>query len=189
MFERFTQSARQAVVLAHGVAERLGADHVGAEHVLVGAVLVPGPASTALARLGTGADALEAAVRSLPAGAIDAEALAFVGIDLDSVRAQVEATFGPGALDEDARSRGRRRSPGRAFDSQAKKMLQLSLREAIAYKSNRIDTGHLLLAAVRAADSPAHRALLAVGVTPDEVRGAVVAAWADPPNGTNSTNA
>jgi ATP-dependent Clp protease ATP-binding subunit ClpA len=178
MFERFTQSARQAVVLSHGVAERLGADHVGSEHVLVGAVLVPGPAADALARLGTGADALEAAVRALPAGAIDADALALVGIDLDSVRAQVEATFGPGALDEDPGSRGRRRS-SRAFDGQAKKMLQLSLREALAYKSNRIDTGHLLLAAVRDTGSPAHRALLAVGVTPEQVREAVVATWAD----------
>ncbi|MGY4643307.1 Clp protease N-terminal domain-containing protein [Cellulomonas sp. URHB0016] len=178
MFERFTQDARQAVTLAQGVADRLGADHIGPEHVLVGAATVPGPAAGALARLGVGRDTLEDAVRGLPASALDAEALARVGIDLDSVRAQVEATFGPGALDEDPARRGRARTSRLPFDVRAKKLLELALREALTYRSHRIDTGHLLLGAVRDQDSPAHRALLAVGVTPDDVRAAVVAAWA-----------
>ena len=51
------------------------------------------------ARWASAVPTLLAAVRALPSDAIDADALAGVGIDLDAVRTQVEASFGPGALD------------------------------------------------------------------------------------------
>lgn len=61
----------------------------------------------------------------------DADALRSVGIDLDEVRRNVEDAFGPGALDRgvpDAHRSGTRHIP---FTRDAKRALELSLREAI----------------------------------------------------------
>ena len=100
MFEKFTKDARESVVGAQAEARALGADRIGTEHVLLGMLRAPDSvAARSLQRLGVAHADVLAAVRALPPGAIDAEALAGVGIDLDAVRAQVEASFGPGALD------------------------------------------------------------------------------------------
>ncbi|MEZ0448415.1 Clp protease N-terminal domain-containing protein [Cellulomonas sp. ICMP 17802] len=182
MFERFAHDAREAVVHAQDEARSLGADHIRTEHVLLGAVRAPDAVATrALLRLGVDGAALLAAVRALPSDAIDADALAGVGIDLDAVRAQVEASFGPGALDGPGAPRT---TAGHLpFDADAKKMLELALREAIRFRHRRIDTGHLLLAAVRVDGSGAYRALASAGAGVEAVREAVAAVWADVPVG------
>ncbi len=119
--------------------------------MLLGTLRAPDTvAAQALARLGVRHADVLAAVRARPRDAIDADALAGVGIDLDAVRAQVEASFGPGALD----ARPSRSPNGHLpFDSAAKKLLEISLREALRYKHRRIDTGHLLLAVARLDDT------------------------------------
>jgi len=182
MFERFAKDAREAVVQAQDEARTLGVDRIGPEHVLLGAVRAPDTvAAQALGRLGVSHATLLAAVRALPAHSIDADALAGIGVDLEAVRAQVEASFGPGALDAVSGS-----APTKGhlpFDAAAKKLLEISLREAIRFKHRRIDSGHLLLAAVRLDDTPAYRALAAVGAGPAAVRDAVTAVWADVPVG------
>jgi ATP-dependent Clp protease ATP-binding subunit ClpA len=180
MFERFASDARDAVTQA--VDESSGADRIGAQHVLLGTVRTPDTvAARALAQLGVDRARLRAAVRAIPSDGLDADALAGVGIDLDAVRAQVEAEFGPGALDDVTRPP---RSGGhKPFDAQAKKLLELSLREAVRFKHRRIDTGHLLLAVVRIDDAHAAAALHALGLADEDVRTAVVAAWADAPVG------
>lgn len=186
MFERFTQEARAAVIGAQEVARRLRSDRIGSEHVLLGALGTrDSVAARALARTGVEPAAVEAAVRALPPHPIDPDALAGIGIDLDAVRTRVERTFGPGALDrpapDDPADRGRRRPAGHIpFDGAAKKMLEVALREALRLQHRRIDTGHLLLAVVRLDDTPAHRALLAVGLDPDTLRTTVIATWAAP---------
>lgn len=183
MFERFASDARDAVVHAQDEARSLGADRIGTEHLLLGAVHTPDTvAARALRRLGVDHAALLATVRALPAGTIDAAALAGVGIDLDAVRAQVEASFGPGALDEVAQAPSSK-AGHRPFDAAAKKMLEIALREAVRFKHRRLDTGHLLLSAARLDDTTAFQVLASVGVGPDAVRDAVAAAWADVPVG------
>lgn len=177
MFEKFTKDAREAVVQAQTEARSLGADRVGPEHVLLGTVRDPDTvAARALGRLGVTHADLLAAVRALPT--IDAGALAGIGVDLEAVRAQVEASFGAGALDAAEPTPGSGHLP---FTTTGKKLLELSLREALRYKQRRIDSGHLLLAAVRMDDTDAFRALAAVGVGPDAAREAVSAVWADVP--------
>ncbi|GEK22259.1 Clp protease N-terminal domain-containing protein [Cellulomonas xylanilytica] len=180
MFEKFAKDAREAVVQAQDEARTLGDDRIGPQHVLLGALRTPDTvAAQALARLGVSHDTVLGAVRALPAHAIDADALAGIGVDLDAVRAQVESSFGPGALDAAARA-----TPKKGhlpFEPDAKKLLEVSLREAIRCKHRRIDSGHLLLAAVRLDDTTAYRALAAVGVAPAAVREAVTAVWADVP--------
>jgi ATP-dependent Clp protease ATP-binding subunit ClpA len=86
-------------------ARRLGHNYIGTEHVLN--LLIRNPESGAvsvLARLGVSAGAVEAALACwLPNtpryGKIDAEALAELGIDFEAVRARLDQTFGPGALE------------------------------------------------------------------------------------------
>ena len=181
MFERFTADAREAVVQAQTEARTLGADRIGTEHVLLGALRTPDTVATrALARLGVDRAEVLAAVRALPPHSIDADALAGVGIDLDAVRAQVEASFGPGALDAVP---SRAKAGHLPFETSGKKLLEVSLREAIRYKHRHIDTGHLLLGVARLDDSTAHRVLSTLGVGTDAVREAVAGAWADVPVG------
>jgi len=170
MFERFTRDARAAVTHAQDEAGALGADRIDAEHVLLGAVRVDGCARQALAALGIGVDDLAGAVRARQG--LDADALASVGVDLDAIRAQVEQTFGPGALDAHARTHPR------GFTPAAKKLLEVALREAVRTRRREIDTGHLLLAAVRLDDTAAHACLSALGLSDDAVRDAVATAWA-----------
>jgi len=180
MFERFAGDAREAVVHAGDEAVTLGAERIGSEHLLLGAVRTPDTvAARALAQLGIDHDRLLATVRALPSGALDGAALAGVGIDLDAVRAQVEAEFGAGALDDIAATPGR--SGRRSFDPQAKKVLEIALREAVRLQHRRLDTGHLLLAVVRLDDTQAHRALASLGAGAPAVREAVSAAWATQP--------
>ena len=110
MFERFTQDARNAVVDAQKNARRLGHNYIGGEHILLAVVSQASPASAILAvhgitpeyveaeinrRIGPGAGAGAAADLF---GSLDRDALAAIGIDLDTVRARIEASFGPQAL-------------------------------------------------------------------------------------------
>ena len=178
MFERFTRSAREAVTWAEENGRRTGATHIGSGDVLLGAVNVENSvAARALARLAIEPASLAECLRSLDADALDAEALAGIGIDLAAVRSEAEATFGAGALDPAPRPR---RTAGHVpFDPAAKKMLELSLREAIRFKSKGIDTGHLLLAAARLDGATAQKALAWFGPDRAAVEAAVVATWAD----------
>ncbi|OZB49486.1 MAG: hypothetical protein B7X40_05215 [Cellulomonas sp. 14-74-6] len=184
MFERFTQDARTAVVLAQELARELHADRIGAEHVLAGAVRSEGSvASRALSCLGAEPSAVAAAVRRRSSTGLDPDALAALGIDLDAVRARAERLFGVGALDRPAPGRGGRRGNHTPFDPSAKKLLEVALREAVAAGHRRIDTGHLLLAVVRLDDTQAHQVLLGLGLGADEVRAAVRRTWAEPDDG------
>ncbi|MBV9337629.1 MAG: hypothetical protein JO243_17225 [Solirubrobacterales bacterium] len=100
---------RRAVVIAQQEAHRLGHQSVGTEHLLLGVALqgeqcvalmlsqrglTPRRIRSEIGRM-IGRDFAE---RPGLAPGIDAGALATLGIDLDTVRERVEATFGPGAL-------------------------------------------------------------------------------------------
>jgi hypothetical protein len=173
VFERFTKDARAAVVLAQTVARDLGAEQIGSAHVLLGCVLgAPdrlGP--RALAAQGVTPERVLAEVRDHPSvSGLDAAALASLGIDLEAVRAQADAVFGPGAL-AGRRSRGSLRfSPG------ARKALQLALREAIHDGHREIDSGHVLVALLRMPGSTGYDVLRRCGVDAERLRASVRAA-------------
>jgi hypothetical protein len=113
MFERFTDAARRIVVQAQEDARRLGHDYIGCEHLLLVAAAADEPASAVLRDQGVTPERVEAEIlRTIgrgeaadPLGGIDRQALAFIGIDLDVVRARIEAAFGPHALTRAHRSR------------------------------------------------------------------------------------
>ncbi|GAA1278056.1 Clp protease N-terminal domain-containing protein [Sphaerisporangium rubeum] len=153
MFERFTQEARQAVVRAQEESKPFGHSHIGTEHLLLALLHQPDslPARVLQRHGVTHTTAAEAITHLVPkAEDLDAEALSSIGIDLDAIREKVEAAFGPGALDRKPTPSRRRLLVGHTpFTSRAKKVLELSLREAIALKHREITSGHLLLGLIR----------------------------------------
>jgi ATP-dependent Clp protease ATP-binding subunit ClpA len=106
MFERFTDTARHVVVQAQADARRLGHNYIGCEHLLLAAAATDEPASAVLRDQGVTPDHVEAEIlRTIgrgqtadPLGGLDRQALAFIGIDVDVVRARIEEAFGPDAL-------------------------------------------------------------------------------------------
>jgi Clp amino terminal domain, pathogenicity island component len=107
MFERFTDNARNVVVVgAQKEARRLGHDYIGCEHLLLAAVAADEPAAEVLRDGGVTPERVETEILRVigrgaaadPLRGVDGQALAAIGIDLDLVRARIEAAFGPGAL-------------------------------------------------------------------------------------------
>jgi hypothetical protein len=119
MFERFTGTARHVVVQAQEDARRLGHNYIGCEHLLMASAAADEPAGAVLRDQGVTPERIEAAIlRTVgrgqtadPLGGIDRQALAFIGIDLDVVRARVEAAFGPDALTRTVPAACRSRRP------------------------------------------------------------------------------
>jgi hypothetical protein len=110
VFERFTERAREVIVLAQGEARILKHNYIGTEHLLLGLLREDA---------GSAASTLKAH-----------------GLSVEQVRAQVVRIIGSG---EEAAS-------GQIpFTPRAKKVLELSLREALTLGHDYIGTGHLLL--------------------------------------------
>lgn len=176
MFERFTGRARTVVHVALDEARRREHASAGAEHLLVAlladednlAVRVLRDAGADLADLRARAEAAVGGVDgpTVPFGAADATALREIGIDLDMVRTAVERSFGQGALHPPPpprRSWWRRRVGGH-FTPQSRKILELSLREALRLKHRHIGTEHILLGMVRDGRGASVEAIVSAGV-------------------------
>jgi ATP-dependent Clp protease ATP-binding subunit ClpA len=144
VFERFTEGARQAIVLAQDEAHTLRHNFVGTEHILLG---------------------LLREEESLAARILEE-----IGVYVEDVRAQVARIVGQG--DEVITGQI-------PFTPRAKKVLELSLREALALDHNYIGTEHLLLALLQAnqREGVALQVLEdIVGGPAEEIREAVLAA-------------
>jgi ATP-dependent Clp protease ATP-binding subunit ClpA len=203
VFERFSDPAREAVVMAQVEARELRHGYIGTEHLLLGVLRQGvGPGARALARLGIDVESARSDVVRIiglghPTREGDEEALRAIGIDLDQVRRRVEEAFGPGALDRDRRGLrrrvGRRRVGGRRarwrrrcgpvgaggeahlpFTARAKKVLELSLREAVAMADRFIGSEHLVLALAREGRGLAAQILSARGASSSEIRAVVL---------------
>ncbi len=179
MFERFTKGARDAVIRAQTEARDLGHGHIGTEHLLL--ALLADPAGPVAAATGLSHDRVAAEVarrvRVSPEPAPDRDeadraALKAIGIDLDAVRRAIEENFGPGALhlpppeSQRRRTSWWRRATGShvPFTPRAKKVLELSLREAIRLRQNVIAPEHIMLGVLRDDGGLAARILADAGV-------------------------
>jgi ATP-dependent Clp protease ATP-binding subunit ClpC len=139
VFERFTDRARRAVVLAQEEARMLNHDYIGTEHVLLGLVRE----------------------RDGVAG----KALASLDISIEPVRRQVEEIIG----------QGRAAATGHIpFTPRAKKVLELSLREAQQLGHNYIGTEHILLGLLREGEGVATQVLDNLGAEPNRIRETVI---------------
>ncbi|WP_460069396.1 Clp protease N-terminal domain-containing protein [Streptomyces sp. YKOK-I1] len=165
MFERFTKDARDVVrgAVEHG--ERAGVRTVGSEHLLLALLDRRGSrASFALAALGLAdrrdsvREALEESRRRAGLSRAETDALAGLGIDVTEIVARVEEAHGVGAM-----AAGRR--AGRpSFGRDAKRILEQSLRMALAHRDRRIGDEHILLA-LTTQPGPTAEALADHGVT------------------------
>lgn len=154
--------------LTAGAAEarRLGCSFVGTEHVLLAVAhdRASGGA-TLLGRLGAGPAAVEAALApwlgpSSDRAKIDPDALASLGIDFDAVRARIEGTFGPGALERASAS-----CLGIA------PRLKLALAFALDHAGDSpLRNEHVLLGILSIPDSVGARALSNLGITAEGLR-------------------
>src|SRR5262245_28044198 len=162
MFERFTVTAREAVREAEREARRLHAPAIGPEHLLIAiaqkrALLcepppplpapgeiatTSGPATEGRPIPRVSADELRAAlVENDP----EADALAAIGISLPEVKRAIENAFGPDAFAGD---------DGRIpFRAETKRVLELSLREALSLGVRHIDPQVILLGLLREPNS------------------------------------
>ena len=121
MPERFTGDARQVVACASEQARRLGHGFIGGEHLLYGLACAGGGVGAVLRERGVTPERVEAEFVRLigpenTAGgslfdALDRDALATIGIDLDTVRERIEAAFGPAALAAAPHADGGDRAP------------------------------------------------------------------------------
>ncbi len=186
MFERLSTQAREVVARARHEARELGHPRIGTEHLLL-AMLDEraGVAYAVLHQAGVDRQRVRAEVERLvgtPSKLLndeDAAALKTIGIDLDAVLARIEESFGPDALTPPPptprrgllrRRRSDRLTPG------ARKVLQLSLREAIRLKHDYIGTEHILLGLLRDGDSLAAKILTEAGLALDDLRRATLVA-------------
>ncbi|MGH2634648.1 MAG: Clp protease N-terminal domain-containing protein [Actinomycetota bacterium] len=185
MFERFTSQARSAVVLAQAEGRELRHDRIGTQHVLLGILGEPDAAGARVLRelglepSGVRDEVARRFVLGSAFGEQDEEALRSVGIELDEVRRSVDEAFGPGALERrPTRRRGRRCEAGGAghvpFTPGSKRALELSLREALRLGHSYIGTEHLVLGLVRDERSSAATILRGRGISPGDVREAVM---------------
>ncbi|GAA2653786.1 Clp protease N-terminal domain-containing protein [Paractinoplanes durhamensis] len=181
MFERFTSAARATVVGAQEEARTLHAARIGTEHVLISMLHDPdGAVTRLLAEHDLDAETVRQDVQRLmgatdspdltfftDADAEDAAALKAIGIDLDKVRAAIEESFGAGALRLPKPAPKKRGLFGKLyatgghipFSPRAKKVLELSLREAIRLHQNFIANEHLVLGMLREGKGLAARIL------------------------------
>jgi ATP-dependent Clp protease ATP-binding subunit ClpC len=144
MFERFTNQARRAIVLAQEEARSLGHNDIGTEHLLLG-LLSEGQLSD----------------EQGPA----ARALTWAGIALPAARNEVEVIVG---RSEQAPAQHI------SFTSPAKKCLELSFREASQLGHGYIGTGHLLLGLITVGEGVAITVLSRLGADLDRLRDRVL---------------
>ncbi|TDC80981.1 Clp protease [Micromonospora sp. KC606] len=181
MFERFTDRSRAAVHRAIEEARAAGRRPVGTEHLLL-ALLADGDALAGRVLAEAGADSTDLRARvarhtaqgASGLGEADAAALREIGIDLTAIVARIEESFGPDALREATpaprRRWGLRRHDDGRFSPRAKKVLELSLREALRLRHRHIGTEHILLGLLREGNGLAAVVLTEAGLHLDELR-------------------
>jgi ATP-dependent Clp protease ATP-binding subunit ClpC len=130
MFGRFTERAQKVLVLAQDEAKRFHHSFVGTEHILLG-----------LVREGDG---------------IAAKVLLSLGVELDSVRSEIEKLIGKG----DQRSVPQ----GVNYTPRAKKVIELAIEEGQSLGHNYVGTEHLLLGLIREGEGIAAQVLTNLGV-------------------------
>jgi len=201
MFERFSTGARAVVVDAQEQARSLGHRYIGTEHLLLSLLANDDGTSALLRERGVTVDGTRSAVLQYvqrpPEGLTpsDADALRAIGIDIDEVRRRLEENFGPDPLARPPAEPQRRRFGLRRtrrsqepagsprghipFSARAKKVLELSLREALRLKHRSISTEHILLGMLREGEGLAAMVLARGKVDLAELRRAVEARFRD----------
>jgi len=139
LFDRFTERAQKVMVYSQEEAIRQNYNYIGTEHILLG-----------ILREGEG---------------IAAQVLKNKGVNLETVRQQVEALVGKG-----------QQEVGQVigYTPRTKTILELSVEEARSLGQNYIGTEHLLLALIREGEGVAAQILAAMGLNFDSIRQEII---------------
>ncbi len=148
MFERFTREARRAVVCSQEAAQRMGAERVEPEHLLLGLASGCTPAARAIAEVGLTAEAI--------ADTIEADLVAML-----------ELVGVPPSVVSSTPALPRADLPG--FSLQSKQALEQALREAVRRRDRKIGAEHLLLGALRPPGPTLARVLARHDVEPERL--------------------
>jgi hypothetical protein len=195
MPEHLTPEARTVLRRAVDHARQFGHRYLGGEHFLLALAAADHPAGAVLRERGVTPDRVEAEIARLAGcglfGDLDRSALAVIGVDVDAVRARVEASFGRDAL---ARAnQAVRRGPGAAwwdprrvavagaerdgvflpFTPGARKSVA-SARAAAVRGGVQVGVEHLALGLLAADDGLVPAILAALGAPPPTVRAAIL---------------
>ncbi len=136
MFNRFTERARKVLLTAKEEARRFNHDYIGTEHILLALITESeGVAATALQNL---------------------------GVDLESVKEEVERLVQPESKVNI--------SGDLPFTPRAKKVLELAAEEARGLNHNYIGTEHILLGLLKEQEGVASQVLFALGVDLERAR-------------------
>ena len=138
MFNRFTDRARKVLILAQQEAARYGHGYIGTEHLLLG-----------LLREGEG---------------VAAKALSSLGLEIASVREQVESILG----------KGQEQTSDIGYTPRAKKVIELAMEEALRLGHNYVGTEHILLGLIREGEGIAAQVLTGLGVDINLMRQRVI---------------
>ncbi|MBP2637665.1 MAG: ATP-dependent Clp protease ATP-binding subunit ClpC [Firmicutes bacterium] len=138
MFNRFTDRARKVLILAQQEAAKYGHGYIGTEHLLLG-----------LLREGEG---------------VAAKALNSLGLEIDSVREQVEGILG----------KGEEQTSDIGYTPRAKKVIELAMEEALRLGHNYVGTEHILLGLIREGEGIAAQVLSGLGVDINLMRQRVI---------------
>lgn len=140
MWERFTERAKHVVHRAREEATRLGSEYVRTEHILLGICHEP--------------------------DGIAAKALENLGVDLETLAAEIEHQVQPGnaVVPHDEIT----------FTPRAKKVLELAVEEARRFNHTYIDTVHILLGLIKEGEGIAAKVLQDMRIDLEKVQAEVV---------------
>ena len=111
--EPFSPEAVTVLTSALEHAHRLGDGHLGSEHLLLAVASADHPAGAILRDRGVTPERVEQEIRAGLFGGLDRDALAAIGIDLDTVRARAEESFEPEVLAQAGQAIPRKRRRAR----------------------------------------------------------------------------
>jgi ATP-dependent Clp protease ATP-binding subunit ClpA len=152
MFERFTREAKHVVVRAMEATQRLGAEQVEPEHLLLALAEGSSPAARAIAEAGIDGGAITAA--------IEADLVAMLEV-VGVPASVVDATPAAPRVDR----------PN--FGIHARRALEQAMREAVDRRQKRLGPEHVLLGALHSPSPALARVLSRLDVEPERL-GALV---------------
>ncbi|MGD0700272.1 MAG: Clp protease N-terminal domain-containing protein [Trebonia sp.] len=200
---RMTPDAIAVAIGAYEHALRLGHGYLGAEHFLLALANSDQPAGPVLRGNGVTPERVEQEIARQAGAALfsdlDRDALAAIGIDVNAVRASVEASFGPEALTSASQAlhpepRVRRLDPRRVSGASrdgvflrhspsAEQSVHNSQVLAQARHDPQVTVEHLALGLLAVSEGPAPSILSALDVSAEQLRVAILARYRRPAAG------
>ncbi len=171
MFERFSDRARKVIVLAQEEAMKLGHSFIGTEHLLLGLLQEEdGIACKALKQLGLTLDDVRNKIKEIIPQGEGAKQAEPEEIEQEEIEQIAKAPI----PQEDQSSENHH-----PFTPRAKRVLELSLKEALQLGHNRIGTEHLLLGIIREGEGVAAQTLIKLNADLPKVRQTVIRILSD----------